>query len=645
MVSDNGKPVIKSDLVRSETSITENNERGFQSEPPSYVHTTLPQSHIRLLQIHSIEPEVTCSMQNFLLDTSPSYQAISYAWGTEPPSERIICDEARFAVTPNLLAGLRSIYTTLGAGWLWVDAITINQSDDVEKAEQVALMSVIYSEAERVIIWLGPAYLKSDLAMDHVAGCAALIDGLEFDSTLLKHDPTELGFPGADEQVWPAFQRLFARPWFQRLWVVQEAVLAREIVAVCGEKSAAYSDIQLLIPAFERLTRYSDSQHLVGKFSGLVKAFYCLRCDMLKIIDEFRKDRTARAESDILRLTGDTMRILEFARNQQATQPIDRVYAVLGLIDKQLRSRIPIHYDPDSRRQYWRTYVQFFKAIVDTFADGAYYFTSLFHTGRQTAELPSWCPDLLVSHKLSRPVMTMSGAGQIRCDAAWKPNRVMIETVPNSDDLRILGSKVDTVKEVVPIHSFPKPIIFDRITSEDVYALGQSLRECFKAAEAARQGDQDWEWLHKFLRTLVVNTVPSSNEPYPPEEIQQDFFACIQHLGRVVRPQAEQTEGEDDLPSGAYRFAAAILNVAQDRALFTTKQGWIGLGPRGVAADDHVAIWLNCSYPVIQRRVGEEGGDGRYKLLGWAYVDGLMGGEIFKIRDFGKKGYEEFMIC
>lgn len=616
--------------------MSEGNANSFPSDLPAYSHATLPQNHIRLFQILSARPEVRCTMRHFPLDEAPSYQAVSYAWGTEPPSNHIICDNARYAVNPNLLAGLRSILTALEPGWLWVDTITINQSDDVEKAEQVALMSVIFSKAERVIIWLGPAYEKSDLAMEHVAGCAALIDGLEFDPTLLRCDTAELGFPGADEQVWPAFQRLFARPWFKRLWVVQEAVLARDLVVVCGEKSAAYSDIRILIQAFDNIDRHGDSQHLVGKLEGLTKAFYCLRCDMLKLIEELRSGEKAPMGLDIVML-------IDFSRNQQATQPVDRVYAVLGLMSEQLRSRIPVHYDPDSRRKYWRTYVHLFKTLVDMYADGAFYLTSVFITGRRTAELPSWCPDLLASEKFGRPVLALPGAGNIPSDASWKPHRVMIETIPNTDELRILGCNVDTVKEVVPIHNFPRPIIFDQITSRDVNALGFSLHQCFKVAEATKRDEQDYAWLHKFLRALVVNTLAFSNQPYPPEHIQQDFFACMQHLGRAIRPPDQDTQ-DGDVPAGAYRFAAAILNVTHGRALFTTKQGRIGLCPKDVLEGDKVAIWFNCPYPVVQREELVQEGVRKYRLLGWAYVDGLMRGEIFGIRDFQKEGYEEFFI-
>jgi hypothetical protein len=56
-------------------------------------------------------------------------------------------------------------------GYIWADAICINQSDVEEKTEQVRMMGDIYEAAQIVVIWLGPEehsdraglYLMKDL--------------------------------------------------------------------------------------------------------------------------------------------------------------------------------------------------------------------------------------------------------------------------------------------------------------------------------------------------------------------------------------------------------------------------------------------------------------------------------------------------
>jgi hypothetical protein len=47
-----------------------------------------------------------------------------------------------------------------------VDALCINQEDNVEKGEQVQLMKAIYQGAKSVVAWLGPAADESDHLID-----------------------------------------------------------------------------------------------------------------------------------------------------------------------------------------------------------------------------------------------------------------------------------------------------------------------------------------------------------------------------------------------------------------------------------------------------------------------------------------------
>jgi hypothetical protein len=68
-------------------------------------------------------------------------------------------------VTTNLEAALRYIGapSELACG---ADAICINQFDPVERGQQVQLMRDIYSEATRVIVWLGGEQDDSILTLE-----------------------------------------------------------------------------------------------------------------------------------------------------------------------------------------------------------------------------------------------------------------------------------------------------------------------------------------------------------------------------------------------------------------------------------------------------------------------------------------------
>lgn len=69
-----------------------------------------------------------------------------------------------FLVRENLWLALQQLQTQPTPIVIWIDAICINQSDELEREEQVTKMKAIYENAEEVILWLGPSYENSHLA-------------------------------------------------------------------------------------------------------------------------------------------------------------------------------------------------------------------------------------------------------------------------------------------------------------------------------------------------------------------------------------------------------------------------------------------------------------------------------------------------
>ena len=58
------------------------------------------------------------------------------------------------------------------------------------------------------------------------------------------------------------------------------------------------------------------------------------------------------------------------------------------------------------------------------------------------------------------------------------------------------------------------------------------------------------------------------------------------------------------------------------RRLFTSKRGFIGLGPDSAQPQDKILILKGCSMPVVARPREEH-----YELIGGCYVQGIMHGE------------------
>jgi hypothetical protein len=125
---------------------------------------------IRLLKVHvsseTISP-IQCTLQTFDLKDEPRYTALSYTWGPpvktiDPPDESfpnelqpILCNDLPFSLTQNLHDALLELRRSYFTDWLWVDSVSINQSDFKERADQVALMADIYYSATETVAWLG----------------------------------------------------------------------------------------------------------------------------------------------------------------------------------------------------------------------------------------------------------------------------------------------------------------------------------------------------------------------------------------------------------------------------------------------------------------------------------------------------------
>lgn len=128
---------------------------------------------IRLIYISPGEGDekVVCKIVHHTLQLAPSYEALSYTWGTEINKYKITVQDgvsgpSSLPVTVNCYSALLMLRQPNESRLVWVDAICIDQSNVVERNAQVALMAYIYNRAVHVIVDLGGSYEDSDLAFD-----------------------------------------------------------------------------------------------------------------------------------------------------------------------------------------------------------------------------------------------------------------------------------------------------------------------------------------------------------------------------------------------------------------------------------------------------------------------------------------------
>ena len=196
----------------------------IQAFPPfSYSHINSTDSYIRLLRVRPakyLNDPVIVEMVEVCLDQSPEFAALSYHWGPPVFDHAIICNGHKLQVTASLHSALRRHRQDRkkAVELIWADAVCINQSDVLEKSNQVLLMPKIYESAKKVIVWLGASEPSSKFSFEYLAAMAKYI--LKGDRGVSRKLSAYI-LASAAHTIAASCLSLIKRPLFRRAWVIQ----------------------------------------------------------------------------------------------------------------------------------------------------------------------------------------------------------------------------------------------------------------------------------------------------------------------------------------------------------------------------------------------------------------------------------------
>lgn len=132
----------------------------------------------RLLILHqgSQGQPIHCSLEHDSALNPALYEALSYVWGDVSVREPIVLENGILFLTSNLFSTLEHVRYPHRDRVLWADAICIDQDSYSERSQQVLLMAKIYSNAYRVLLWLGRESGDSVLAIDVAQRVSEFVD-------------------------------------------------------------------------------------------------------------------------------------------------------------------------------------------------------------------------------------------------------------------------------------------------------------------------------------------------------------------------------------------------------------------------------------------------------------------------------------
>jgi hypothetical protein len=597
-----------------------------------YQYCTLQQKD--WLRVLVIEPSsnpnmrISCSLLHRPLTKDTQYEALSYTWGDEVAEYPIFIDGGVFRVRKNLYCALRKLRKELEPSSVWIDAICINQSDVLERGRQVAQMGSIYSMAEKVIVWLGEGDEHAELGMVSLHELMTKIEGwievmafarqkhLDFstDDFLAKAAVTFSSFLALSdsERRLIGIVSLYTRPWWERVWTMQEVVLAQKVEVHCGSKHVPWAHLVLfatvvaLPSVFALIRRYAASSQLgravVAGLPGIPHT--------AKSIEDMQKQKKS-GELSLSRLVQATI-------THKATDPRDKIYGLLGMVAEV--SRLEPNYTFSKTQGYTLGMKAMLKGDNDLRGFG-------FITGHDEniihRSLPSWVPDFENVGK--RRTADISGLlnGDKRIYSASpladECPRFSIRFEENDTLLHLVGVSVDVLDCIGDLAPSFESVQLGHILNPEGKLSFQKTVDLWKSSIPEDLGSNItgettscafWTTLAIDQKVVGYHTgfLDCENERHSLRLDQLDKDALP-----ADRPQEERMVQSLEMPGRHFK----ISHLA-NRRFTISKKGYFGLAPPTAQKGDVICVLLGGEVPYILRPLA----NGRYWILGEWYVSG-----------------------
>ena len=557
---------------------------------------------IRLLSIRTeIEStDVEYRLEPTSLVDGSTYEALSYTWGDISDSSLIILNDQPFSITQNLAKALQHLRKETEDVKLWVDAICINQKDIEERNKQLSRMKDIYENAKRVIVWLGEESDDSGYAMSVMNN----VDERWAKRSMQYGDQGGPIEPDLDDRARRALDALLSRPWWRRVWIIQEITCSKDNSLKCGRYETKF--IKAVAVANLRTQQIIRGASTYFSNPDITIFHRVIALDGIRLTRKYQSHNS------------DFLSLCEESRNCEASDPRDKVFALSGFATAAQKRAL----NPDCSMRLEEVYVRFTVAFIEAennlnilghcqalLATPQSYlkFKLLSRHLLPRRCLPSWTPDWTMNLEAT-PFMKNVLPKDTSSEKLYKASGNYVPSIQLAEDLGVLfvrGCMFDRVLELGEG--------FDFELSPQKLQLWRSL-----ALAKLQNGYQTPETIHEaFLHTLVADIGLADRRPV---------------RGFPARWPVQIGEDTEE----AFVSNSLLKQALHSRRFFISELGFMGLARYDVKEGDNICILHGGGVPFILRP------DGEYHLFrGECFVHGLMDGEAMRYpkvwQDFGLK--------
>jgi hypothetical protein len=322
----------------------------------------------------------------------------------------------------------------------------------------------------------------------------------------------------------------------------------------------------------------------------------------------------------------------------RTTDPRDKVYGVLGLVDPTICAALKPDYNLGARDIFLAFAEHMIKITKSLEILRAVDSTSVSNS------LPSWVPNLESPSRTNiinlRSERDFSCSGMLELTVAFQYR----------EKLQVKAILLDAVDGLGAAHKWDErwhgdaiqsPSIMQSTRSENAYGNADAIQQALwltllsgqttvgdGTSIGAQKTSIDFQTVK--LPARIYALAESATAPGEASDGSARFMSWFLRgnkdfkiFGMQLLPLLCAAEGVDPIDQSLIEQVMIIMYiVGTGRRLIITRNGYLGLGPAYTRSGDITAILPGCSVPMILRRSGDE-----FTVVGDSYVHGIMNGE------------------
>lgn len=611
---------------------------------------------VRMLVVEpavAADEPIVCSLITTHLPSAQSFDALSYCWGAVSSMDILNVNGQDISVSSSVTAALRRLRHETHELAIWIDQICINQPDKDERNEQVRLMAEIYSSAAQVHVWLGEGdvatwtalrIIRDSFNMNHqvcpggaACKCYGTTHTLEVESFKSRHRQGEPSFKFMHEvffthvknehgelanaagmvnnlQLTTLMSTLYINPWFRRVWVLQEALLAEEALVHCGKEIVPWKEVQ-------RVSNWLSKIH---------QPFYHVPHITMPNIWGLLRSNNGQVQELAL------LDVFIHGLEMKATDHRDKLFALLSFARGTARgTKVPLAIRSSYAKDPKQVFADF--TIWWIHEHQSLSILSLIHSHRDRTWQRLRCGS--VKPQLESPTWAVVSEGQ----AKWARMTLdaqfdfcaSADTVPDKEllhqalleptlKLQLRGFELTTIKDIVHLSLAQ--------SSEPLTKSAKELLEVFDLLFDPCGRHRTWNSKFKGLNW--------SRSPFVgADRLRQELF---DHVNTHSSWKQQEPQRALQLPRGVPENMTADrqivitstgLPACLDPFLFVAENGSIGICPWMAEKGDAVVILCGGKVPYLlrpNRNVDVEADEVSFQLIGECYVMDAMDGIWFR---------------